>query len=232
VSAVGEVAQDTRAPWGIAQYDDGERRVPWTVSYAEIERAMGGAVTTLSGLGIGTGSRVLWCSVLSEAAHFWPLLIGTMLAGGQFSLADATAADGLRVAMFLRHPPYHAVMGVNEPVLDGLDELGRGYGEVFGGVATIGARPGAYERLAAAGLRPQWFVLCGPAVAISPAPGGPARVDPDEWSLAEDGGRILVTSRRPRAQGFDRTPTSVLGRLVDETGFVPRAIVPGGGAGA
>jgi hypothetical protein len=218
---VTAVAEDTRAPWGVAQYDDGTRRVPWTVSHAEIERAMGGAVTTLDGLGIGAGSRVLWCSVLSEAAHFWPLLIGTMLAGGQFSLADATAADALRVAMFLRRLPYTAVMGVNEPVLDGLDALGHEYAEVFGAVATIGARPGAYERLAAAGLRPHWFVLCGPAVAIAPAPGEPARVDPAEWSLAEQEGRILVTGRRPRFQAFDRTPTAIRGRLVDETGFVP-----------
>jgi hypothetical protein len=159
--------------------------------------------------------------VLSEAAHFWPLLIGTMLAGGQFSLADATAPDALRVAMFLRRLPYTAVMGVNEAVLDGLDELGRDYGTVFGEVATIGARPGAYERLAAAGLSPQWFVLCGPAVAIAPAPGAPAQVDATEWSLDEADGRILVTSRQPRATEFARTPTSVRGRLVDDRSFVP-----------
>jgi hypothetical protein len=219
------VGEDTRALWAVAQYDDGTRRVPWTVSHAEIERAMGEAVPTLGRLGIGTGSRVLWCSVLSESAHFWPLLIGTMLAGGQFSLADATAADARRIAMFLRRLPYQAVLGVNEAVLDGLDELGHASETVFADVTTIGARPGAYERLAAAGLRPQWFVLCGPAIAIAPAPGEPARVDETEWSLAEADGRILVTSRRPRATTFDRTPTAVRGRLVDETAFVPEARV-------
>jgi hypothetical protein len=212
---------ETRPDWAVAQYDDGTRRVPWTVSHEEIERGMGSAVPTLGGLGIGAGSRVLWCSVLSESAHFWPLLIGTMLAGGQFSLADATASDALRVAMFLRRLPYQAVMGVNEAVLDGLDDLDHAYGTVFDGVTALGARPGAYERLVAAGVRPQWFVLCGPAVAIAPAPGEPARVDADEWSLAEEQGRILVTSLRPRATTFTRTPTAVRGRLVDETGFVP-----------
>jgi hypothetical protein len=215
------VAEDTRAPWGVAQYDGPGGRVAFEVSHPEIERAMGGAMGTLGGLGLGSGSRVLYCSVLSEAAHFWPLMIGTMLAGAQFSLADATAADALRVGMFLRRLPYSAVMGVNEPVLDGLDELGHSYASVFGDVATVGARPGAYERLAAAGLAPQWFVLCGPAVAIAPAPGAPARVDPTEWSLAEADGRILVTSRLPRAVTFDRAPTAIRGELVDETAFIP-----------
>jgi hypothetical protein len=221
-AAPTEAQADARPLWGIAQYDDGARRVPWPVSHGEIERAMGGAVSTLGRLGVGQGSRVLWCTVLSEAAHFWPLFIATMLGGGQFSLADATQADARRVAMFLRRLPYHAIMGVNEAVLDGLDDLGRPYTEVFGEVAMIGARPGAYERLVEVGLTPHWFVLCGPTVAIAAEPGGPALVDAGEWGLDEEDGRILVTSRRPRATTFTRTSTAIRGRLVDESSFVPQ----------
>jgi hypothetical protein len=213
---------DTRPLWGIAQYDDGTRRVPWPVSHAEIERGMGGAVPTLAGIGIGAGSRVLWCTLLSEAAHFWPLFIGSMLGGAQFSLADATSPDALRIGMFVRRLEYRAVMGVNEAVLDGFDELGRPYTEVFGAVPVVGARPGAYERLVAAGLTPHWFVLCGPAVAIATEPGAPARVDPGEWILTEVDGRIHVSSTQPRATPFDHTPTSILGSLVDDHSFVPR----------
>ena len=214
-------AIDDRALWSIAQYDDGSGRVPWPVSHTEIERGMGSAVTALQGIGIGQGSRVLWCSVLSEAAHFWPLLIGTMLGGGQFSLADATSPDALRVGMFTRRLSYQAVMGVNEAILDGLDELDRSYIDVFGDVAVVGARPGAYERLEAAGLTPHWFVLCGPAVAIGATPGGPALVDADEWSLDVEGDRILVTSHLPRADAFTRTPTAIRGRLADTHSFYP-----------
>ncbi len=214
-------ASDGRPLWAIATYDDGRRRVPWPVSNTEIERAMGTAVPILGGLGIGPSERVLWCSVLSESAHFWPLLIGSMLAGAQFSLADATNADALRVNMFLRRLSYRAVFGINESLLDGLDELGRRYEDVFADVPVIGARPGAYERLVAAGLAPHWFVLCGPAVAIADEPGGPARVDAAEWQLDTDGDRILVTSRAPRAERFERLPTAIHGRLVDPTGFVP-----------
>lgn len=213
--------EDTRPLWGIAQYEDGTRRVPWPVSHAEIERAMGGAVSTLAGLGVTAGERVLWCTLLSEAAHFWPLLIGSMLGGAQFSLADATAPDALRVGMFVRQLEYRAVIGVNEAVLDGFDVLERSYRDVFGAVSIVGARPGAYERLTAVGLTPYWFVLCGPAVAMATLPGGPARVDPNEWALTELDGRIHVTSTQPRETAFDNTPTAIRGSLVDETSFYP-----------
>ncbi len=217
---------EVRPLWAIAAYDDGEQRVPWPVSHEEIERAMGGSCATLAGLGAVSGARVLWCSVMSEGAHFWPLTIATMIGGGVFSLADATRADARRVAMFLRALELHAVFGINEQILDGLDDLGGDYAASFAGVEVVGARPGAYERLEAAGLRPHRFVLCGPAVAISTEPGGPARVDPSEWTLAADGDRIVVTSLQPRATTFVRAPTGIRGRLVDETGFVPYPIEP------
>jgi hypothetical protein len=213
--------EDDRPLWAIAAYDDGERRVDWPVSHAEIERAMGGACGTLAALGAVSGARVLWCSVMSEGAHFWPLTIGTMIGGGVFSLADATESDALRVAMFLRALDLHGVFGVNEQILDGLDDLGHDYAEVFAGVSVVAARAGAYERLEAAGLTPHWFVLCGPAVAIATEPGGPAHVDASEWALAADGDRILVSSLQPRATTFDRAPTAIRGRLVDTTSFIP-----------
>ena len=214
---------DDRPLWAIAAYDDGERRVDWPVSNTEIERAMGGAMSTLAELGANSGARVLWCSVLSESAHFWPLMIGTMIGGGVFSLADATRADALRVAMFARRLDLHGVLGINEAILDGLDDLGRAYAEVFAGVEVVGARPGAYERLVAAGLTPHWFVLCGPAVAIASEAGGPARVDAGEWRLECDGDRILVSSLQPRATAFERAPTAIRGELVDATSFVPHS---------
>jgi hypothetical protein len=217
---------DGRPLWAIATYDDDATRVPWPVSHAEIERAMGGACSTLAGLGVQAGARALWCSLLSESAHFWPLMIGTMINGGVFSLADATAGDALRVAMFARSLQLHSVFGVNEAILDGLDELEIAYAELFGAMRVVGARPGAYERLARAGLAPYSFVLCGPAVAIATEPGGPARVDAGEWSLTSDGDRILVTSLQPRAHTFDRAPTGIRGRLVDATSFVPHPTGP------
>jgi hypothetical protein len=210
-------------PWGVGCYDDGTARVVWEISHEEIRRDIDAAQRALRTLGVGPGEPALFCSMLSEAGQFWPLVVGAMLVGAQLSCADATEADAARVAMFTRQLRYRAVVGVDDAVLDGLDGLGLAYGDVFGRVPVVAARPGAYERLRAAGLAPHRFVLCGPAVAVAAGPDAPAHVDPDEWVLGADGTRIVVTSRRERATTFDRAPTAVEGSLVDG-GVVPRAV--------
>jgi hypothetical protein len=111
--------------------------------------------------------------------------------------------------------PYGAVFGINDAVLDGLAELERDPAEVFAGVRVLGAHPGAYERLAASGLTPTRFALCGPAVAVGRAPGGPACVAAEEWELGVERDAVHVTARQPRAQSFVRTPVGVRGTVVD-----------------
>src|SRR5882724_10578632 len=123
----------TEMLWGVGTWVDRDGvRQPWVVSQTEIERAIGNASRVLGELGVGAGRRVLWCSMLSEAAHFWPFIVGTMLCGAQLSCADATQAEAPRVAMFCRLIEYHAVLGVTGAILDGLDELGFAYRDVFG----------------------------------------------------------------------------------------------------
>jgi hypothetical protein len=209
--------------WGIGCYEGPRGRVAWEISHEEMQRDMGAAARTLATLGIDSGRRVLFCSLLAEAGQLWPYVVGAMLNGAQLSCADATHGDAARVAMFTRLLDYHAVLGVDEAVLDGLDELERPYGEVFDGVAVLGARPGAYERLVAVGLAPHRFVLCGPAVAVGGEPGAPARVPEELWELGDEGDRITITARISRAHAFWATPTAVRGALVDG-GVVP---VPG-----
>lgn len=211
--------------WGIGSYEDGTGRRPWEIGHDEIRRDMGAGAQALAGLGIGGGDRVLFCSMLAESGQFWPLIVGSMLSGAQLSCADASEGDAIRVAMFTRLLQYRAVLGITEAILDGLDALGHAYADVFAGVEVVGARPGAYERLGAAGLAPHWFVLCGPAVAIAPAPGEPAYADADEWELGSDAGRVTVTARRDRATTFDRAPTGVRGEVVDG-GVTPREEEP------
>jgi hypothetical protein len=177
----------------------------------------------LTAVGVEAGGRVLHCSLLSEAGQFFPLVIGTMLVGAQVSCADSTRGDASRVAMFLRLLDYDAVLGVNGAILDGLDDLGIAYTDAFARARVVGARPDALTRLTAAGIAAHAFVLCGPAVAIAPAPGAPAVVvDPDEWELGQNNGRITVTNLRPRATEFTATATAVRGTVVDG-GVVPES---------
>ncbi len=209
--------------WGIGQWiDDRGVRRTWEVGSDEINRAIGAAPNVLAGIGLERGARVLYCSMLSEAAQFWPLVVGAMLRGAQLSCADATAAEAPRIAMFTRQLDYHAVLGVTPELLDGLDELGHPYHEIFGPTPVVGARPGAYERLVAAGLKPHHFVLVGPAVALATEPGGPAIVDEHEWHLdAEPDGVVAVTSRRDRSTRFDHTRTAITASIPSPDRLTP-----------
>lgn len=203
------------ALWGVGSYLDAEdARVPWEISNDEINRDIGVATNVLGELGVA-GNGVLWCSMLSQSGQFWPYICGTVMAGARLSCADATAGEANRVEMFLRLMPYGAVFGVTDDILDGLDEMEKQYADVFAGVRIVGAGPGAYERLADAGLTPTRFVACGPALAFGREPGGPAFVAAAEWELGVDGDRICVTARQARAQTFARTPVGVRGVLVD-----------------
>ena len=204
---------ETPPLWAVGRYDGSDGPVTWEISHEEINRDLANAPRALGALGVGAGGRVLHCSLLSEAGHFFPLVIGTMLVGAQVSQADATSGDATRVAMFLRLLEYDAVLGVNGAILDGLDALGVGYGDAFAGVRAVCARPNAITRLRAAGIEPHAFVLCGPAVAIAPAPGAPAVVDSEEWELGTGAGHVTVTNLRPRATEFCATATAVRGTV-------------------
>ena len=218
--------------WGIGIFEDERgRRTPWRISHDEIGRDIGVAAHVLRDLGLDGGRRrVLWCSMLAQAGQFWPYMCGTVMAGSRLSCADSTFGEAMRVSMFLRLMDYDAVFGVTEPLLDGLEALGRDPADVFAGVRLVGAHPGAYERLEADGLAPVAFALCGPALAIGREPGGPAFVAGAEWELAADDdqpgdGRIAITSLRARAQPFIRTRLSVRGTIVNG-GIVPSPVNP------
>jgi hypothetical protein len=142
--------------------------------------------------------------------------------------ADSTFGEALRVSMFLRLMDYDAVLGVTPALLDGLEASDRAPADVFAGVRIVAAYPGAFERLAAAGLTPWRVALCGPAIAIGREPGGPAFVPADEWELVDLGDRIGITALRPRATAFIRTPIAVRGTIVDG-GIVPDAAQPSRG---
>ena len=90
----------------------------------------------------------------------------------------------------------------------------------FGCSARIRARTSDWSR---SGLAPVRVALCGPALAIGREPGGPAFVVADEWELVETGDRIGVTSLRPRAQSFIRTPIAVRGTIAGG-GVVPDTV--------
>lgn len=200
--------------WGVGQFTVGRRRVDWELGNEETMRDGASAAEHLRALGVGGGDGVLFTSLLSEAPHFWPLFMGTLMVGAQLSLADATPFDAYRTAMFLRTVEYRAVLGVDGAVLDGLEEMGHDLQRAFGAVPVVGARPDAVARLRDAGLRPHRFVLLGPALAVEAVPDEGCRVDPALWTVEpDDDGELVVTSLTPRRQAFVRQPTGWRGTV-------------------
>ena len=189
--------------WGVGCYDDGRRpRAVGDLARRDPARHRRRGRACSRELGVGAGTRVLFCSMLSEAGQFWPSSSAPMLAGAQLSCADATEGEAVRVAMFTA--AHRLRRGARRDRARSSTASTRSvtpYGDVFGGVAR--ARRASRARTAAArppGSRPHHFVLCGPAVAIgararrarrsSNAPSG---------SSTTDDGRVVVTQSRSRA---------------------------------
>jgi len=216
--------------WGIGSFRVGERILPYPVSKDDHNRDIGTSMKAVSSLGIHETSRALVLSMLSEAAQYWPLQIALLVGKAQFSLADASRFDAFRTAMFLKAMHYDVVLGINTDVLDGLDDLGHGYADIFGGAPVLAARAGAYERLRDAGLSPRWWLHVGPTVTVECGELAGAHVDDSEWALDAADGEILVTARNPRAATIDRLATGVHGEIATDACACGRAdprIVPG-----
>lgn len=204
----------TEALWAVGSFHVGDEVRTYPVSKADHGRDIATTGKALKSLGVHDATRVLVLSMLSESAQYWPVQIGLLMSQAQFSLADASRFDAFRTEMFLRAMHYDVVVGLNADVLDGLDDLGHDYGEVFGSVSVVAARAGAYERLRSAGLSPRWWLHVGPTIAAECEALEGAHVDGDEWAVESDGGEVLLTARQSRATPIDRLATGVRAEIV------------------
>jgi hypothetical protein len=209
-------AIETPPLWGVGSFRVGDDIVAYPVAQDDHHRDIGAAPKALASLGVHAESRVLVLSMLSEAAQYWPLQIGLLMSQAQFSLADASRFDAFRTAMFLRAMHYDVVLGLNPEVLDGLDDLGHDYRDVFGSVPVLAARAGAYERLREVGLAPRRWLHVGPTIAVECEALTGAHIDGEEWSVDEDGGEVLLSTRRPRAMDIDHLRTGVRAEVITE----------------
>ncbi|MEX0666635.1 MAG: hypothetical protein WD598_17930 [Acidimicrobiia bacterium] len=202
--------------WGVGSFRVGDQMPAYAVSQDDHGRDISTAMKAVASLGLQKKKRALVLSMLSEAAQYWPVQIALLVSKAQFSLADASRFDAFRTAMFLRAMQYDVVLGINTDVLDGLDDLGHAYADIFAKVPVLSARAGAYERLRDAGLSPRWWLHVGPTVAVECDQLQGAHVDGDEWELDSERGEVLISARKPRAATIDRLHTAVQGEIVTE----------------
>ena len=193
--------------WGVGSFRVGDDIVTYPVSKDDNGRDIGGAAKALRSLG------VLECSRAGAAAAALWATLDRVVYGA--TIADASRYDAFRTNMFLRAMHYDVVLGINEDVLDGLDDLSMSYTDVFADVPIVAAGAGAHARLRAAGLDPWWWLHLGPTTAVECAAREGAHIDGSEWAIeVGDGGEILVSASNERAATIERQRTGVHGTVL------------------
>jgi hypothetical protein len=202
----GHAFEDPPATWGVGRLVVDGVMTPWPVAQDDVDDEAESLAPRLTALGLEAGGVVLIASLLSEAIHVVPLEKAAGRVGALYSSADATPFDAFRVASLVRQLEAQVVVGVNEAVLDGLDDP---VGAFAGLGSVVTADEDAHVRLTANGLAPRRWVKLGPTSAIEANDG--LRYDAARWQLEPDPetGELLVTNLVPRLTECTRLPTGI-----------------------
>jgi hypothetical protein len=188
--------------------------VPWEVSEADIDDETEIAAQFLRDLGLREDELVLIVSYLSQAIHVAPFERAAGLVGALYSSADASRFDAFRTASLVRQLEPSVVIGVDDAVLDGFEDLDRDPAEVFASVrSVVAAGATAQARLADAGVKAGQWLRLGPLNAVSLPGESELRYDPTRWQVDEADGQLLVTNLAERLTPSDRFATGVQGRV-------------------
>ena len=104
------------------------------------------------------------------------------------------------------------IFGLDRTVAEGLgDELAA----VVARVPVIVARPDAVGLLAGAGARPFVVTRVGPAIAVECPHRAGAHVNGAEWTLAERGGELFISTAGPRAHQVNQAALDLRGTLTE-----------------
>ena len=194
----------------------GDEVVPWEVSEADIDDETEIAAQFLRDLGLREDELVLIVSYLSQAIHVAPFERAAGRVGALYSSADASRFDAFRTVSLVRQLQPSVVIGVDDAVLDGFEDLDRDPAEVFASVrAVVASGATAQARLADAEvIAGQWLRL-GPLNAVSLPGERELRYDPTRWQVDESGNELVVTNLAERLMPSDRFATGVPGRVTD-----------------
>lgn len=197
--------------WGVGRFPGSSD--PYFVSQADMDRDVAGAARVIERLGAEAGEHVLFVSHFYEGCQFWPLERAAIERDVVISCAEANLMDAPRVEFFTRLLPLAAAVGVTADTLDGVEQLGLDLQEVFDRPRVVLARPGAYERLRAAGVEARRIVALGPAL-VTECAAGELHVDGDEWDVVEHDGELVISGRGKRATDVASFGTGLRGRTL------------------
>ncbi|HKY92870.1 MAG TPA: hypothetical protein VJM11_17595, partial [Nevskiaceae bacterium] len=199
--------------WGIGAVRGPGLTLPYPVSYRDLHHDTTVAAELLGRMGLSRGGLLLMIAGGAEWAQTAAYERACTRLGAVWAPAMPLPHDAYRVEMFLRRFAFQAVFGITPWILDGLEAEQHDLAKVFGGVPTLIARPGAWERLRAAGLSPWRLHALGPLLAFEPPGESALLYDASDWAVEAQGGQLVVTSRASRACAVVRLPTGVKGSV-------------------
>jgi hypothetical protein len=200
--------------WGIGRYDVAGQPVYFEVSWDDWRRDTAWARGMLAGHGVGArkaGGGLVIVSGMAESPWFDPFETAARELGAPYSIGEIHAFEAFRSGMYARRLPVTMIFGIDRTVAEGLgDELA----EVVARVQVIVARPDGAGLLAGAGAAPFIVTRLGPAVAVECPHRSGAHVNGAEWTVAERGGELFISTAGPRAHQVNRAATGLRGTLV------------------
>jgi hypothetical protein len=201
--------------WAIGRYDVAGRPVYFEVSWDDWQRDTAWARAMLAGHGVGVasagqhGGLVIVCG-MPESPWFDPFETAARELGAPFSIGEIHGFEAFRTGMYARRLPITMIFGINRTVAEGLgDELA----DVAARVPVIGARPDAVGLLAEAGAQPFILTRLGPAIAVECPHRRGAHLNGAEWTAAERGGELVISTAGPRAHQVTQAPTGLAGNI-------------------
>jgi hypothetical protein len=196
--------------WGIGRYYAGAVPVDFEIGWEDWRRDTRWARALLADHGIGPASGLVIVGGMPESPWFDPVETAARELGAPYSIGDVYPFEAFRTGMYARRLPITMIFGINRAIAEGLgDELA----DVVERVPVIVARPEAHPALEAAGARPFTVTRIGPALAVECPHRAGAHVNDAEWTVAESGGDLFISSAGPRAHRVSRAALCIHGTV-------------------
>lgn len=201
-----------RAPiYGIGTYAVDSSLADFEIGWDELDRDTEWAHAQLAEAGITRGDLVLFSTPNHENPWVTPLVRALRRIGAPYATSETYGWDSRRFAMYLRRLRVKAIVGLGAETVAALTDSERMLSTLLEGVDVVWARPEAVSRLQALQIDAATYVPLGPALGLGVPGERGARVNGDEWAVAEVGGRVHVTNKRSRATSFECADTGVSG---------------------
>lgn len=196
--------------WGIGRYDVAGEPAYFEVGWDDWQRDTAWARAMLADHGVGPESGLIIVGGMPESPWFDPFETAAGEPGAPYSIGETYTFEAFRTGLYAQRLPISMIFGIDATVAEGLgDELA----EVVARVPVIVARPDAVALLAAAGAQPFAVTRVGPAIAVECPHRTGAHLDGAEWTLAERGGELVISTAGPRAHRVTEAATGVRGVL-------------------